>query len=170
MSTGHNTARAVWSWIGIVVFSLSAALIGTLLHRAGADRSIPWGMVLALLLVFATACWARHAHGTIGLAVNLLLGTTLIWMVASNYGPGGDILVPISSTAFVTFWSRYAGYIWILGATVVQLIALALPKKWFVRSAAREDRQQQTARDPRPAQQPRSAADTSGTSRTRGAR
>lgn len=138
MAIGRSTARAVWSWIGIVIFSLSAALIGTLLHRAGADRSIPWGMVIALVLVFATACWARHAHGTTGLAVNLLLSTTLIWMVASNYGPGGDILVPISSTAFVTFWSRSAGYIWILGATTVQLIALALPRKWFVQRDARK--------------------------------
>ncbi len=170
MAARHSTARAVWSWIGIVVFSLAAALIGTLLHRAGADRSIPWGMMLALLLVFATACWARHAHGTIGLAANLLLSTSLIWMVASNYGPGGDILVPISSTAFVTFWSRYAGYIWILGATIVQLLALALPKKWFERPPARQDRQPRAAQGPRTARKPRVAQDVHETTGTRGAR
>jgi hypothetical protein len=127
----HSHAYAVWSWIGIALFSLSGALIGTLLHRAGADRSIPWGLVLALLLVFACACWARHAHGVIGVAVNLLLSSTLIWIVSSSYGPGGDILVPISSTAFVTFWSQNAGYIWILGATLVQLLVLVLPRRWF---------------------------------------
>ena len=127
-------------------------------------------MALALLLVFATACWARRAHGTIGLAVNLLLSTTLIWMVASNYGPGGDILVPISSTAFVTFWSRYAGYIWILGATIVQLIALALPRKWFVYPAARVDQKPGDARDPRPTRKQQAARDARGTTGTRGTR
>lgn len=118
-------------WMGIVAFSLASGMIGTLLHRSGADQGVPWGLVLAFLLVFFSACWARRVEGFLGLAVNLLLSTSLIWLVAGNYGPGGDILVPVASKAFVTFWSRYDGYIWILGATLVQLLVLALPKAWF---------------------------------------
>lgn len=136
MPKRHSTLGPIVSWIGVVFFALATGVLGTLLHRSGADRSIPWGMVLAFLLVFASGCWARHAHGFTGVAVNLLVCSTLIWMVSSSYGPGGDILVPISSAAFVTFWSKNAGYAWLLGSVLFQLLPLALPKKWFVRGGS----------------------------------
>lgn len=131
MSRYRHGAHPIAGWFGIIFFSLAAGLIGTLLHRSGADRGIPWGLALALLLLFATAWWSRRAHGLLGLAICLLLSTGLIWLVGSNYGPGGDILVPIASKAFTTFWSKNAGYTWIVGATIVQLIVMFFPAHLF---------------------------------------
>jgi beta-lactamase regulating signal transducer with metallopeptidase domain len=56
-----------------------------------------------------------------------------VWWLAITPGPGGDVLVPIASQAFTTFFSSHAGYIWLFGSIVVQLVIIFVPQRFFVR-------------------------------------
>jgi len=125
-----STSTAIKRFVSTVVSGFVVAALGTGLHRSGADRNLPWGLLLALALVFFGAWLARRRMGVIGLGFHLIVSSMVVWFLASTVGPGGDILVG-SSPAFVTFFSANAGVIWILGTVVVQIAVLIFPKKFF---------------------------------------
>lgn len=129
-----TTRPAVLSVMAILLGGIAVAVLGTVLHRAGADRNIPWGLILSLLLAFLYAALCRRDLGTMGLALGLLVSTVLVWIFAIHTGPGGDVLIPIASPAFTTSWSRSVGYCWIYGATLSQLLAFAIPRSALARS------------------------------------
>ena len=96
--------------LGIVV-----AIAGTGIHRVNP----PWGIALALILVFSAAAmvraWAR-APGVVALGVAVAL--TVLTM--SRLGPGGDVLVT----------AQPVGYAW-LGSVVAVAAVTLLPRRWF---------------------------------------
>lgn len=115
-----------------VVAAAVAGLIGTVLHRSGADINVPWGLVAAFALVFFSTWLARRRSGAIGVGFHLIVCSAVVWWLAVTMGPAGDVLVPIASKAFVTFFSQQAGYIWLFGSIAVQLIVLFFPKRFFL--------------------------------------
>ena len=129
-----STRIAITNFVSTVVSGFVVAALGTGLHRSGADRNLPWGMVLALALVFFGAWMARRRMGVIGLGFHLIVSSMAVWFLASTVGPGGDILIG-SSPTFVTFFSANAGIIWILGSVVVQVVVLLFPKRLFEKPA-----------------------------------
>ena len=126
-----NQIKSVLAWVRIVLFALFSALLGTMISRDGADGPFPWGLLISLLLIFIVSLLARRDKKIAGVGVCLVFSSALAWILALFPGAGGSILVPIASPAFTTFFSASAGYIWLFGLIVVQVITALLPRKWF---------------------------------------
>lgn len=120
--------------LATLVSALVSGIIGTGLHRGGADINIPWGLVCALGLVGLSTWLARKRMGAMGVGLHLIACSAVVWWLASTLGPGGDILVPVGSPAFLTFFSKYVGYIWLFGSLAIQLLVLMFPKRFFTQS------------------------------------
>ncbi|MCI1936393.1 MAG: alcohol dehydrogenase [Bifidobacteriaceae bacterium] len=115
----------------IVVSAAVSGVVGTVLHRSGADLNIPWGLLAAFGLIFFSTWLARRRVGAIGVGFHLIFCSAVIWGLALTEGPGGDILVPVASEAFLTFFSQNAGYIWLFGCVLVQFAVLLFPHSFF---------------------------------------
>jgi hypothetical protein len=126
-----NQIKSVLAWVRIALFALFSALLGTMISRDGADGPFPWGLLISLLLIFVVSLLARRDKKIAGVGVCLVFSSALAWILALLPGAGGSILVPIASPAFTTFFSASAGYIWLFGLIVVQVITALLPRKWF---------------------------------------
>lgn len=126
-----NQVKSVLAWVRIVLFAIFSALLGTMISRDGADGPFPWGLLISLLLIFIVSLLARRDKKIAGVGVCLVFSSALAWILALFPGAGGSILVPIASPAFTTFFSASAGYIWLFGLIVVQVITALLPRKWF---------------------------------------
>lgn len=126
-----NQVKSVLAWVRIVLFALFSALLGTMISRDGADGPFPWGLLVSLLLIFIVSLLARRDKKIAGVGTCLVFSSALAWILALFPGAGGSILVPIASPAFTTFFSASAGYIWLFGLIVVQVITALLPRKWF---------------------------------------
>lgn len=116
-----------------IVSALLSGVIGTGLHRSGADLNIPWGLVFAFVLVGLSTVLARRRLGAMGVGFHLIAASAVIWWLAITMGPGGDVLVPIASAAFTTFFSMHAGYIWLFGSVILQILVLLIPKRTFAK-------------------------------------
>ncbi|MFT8649752.1 MAG: hypothetical protein ABF792_04785 [Bifidobacterium psychraerophilum] len=117
-------------FIAIISGFLAAAVAGPA-HRMGAASNIPYGLVLALLLVGLSAWAARSRSGVLGAGFHLLSSSAMAWLMAFP-GPGGDVLVPVGGKGvFLSFFGLHAGYIWLFGVIVVQLVMLVFPQRWY---------------------------------------
>lgn len=132
-ATGMRKLPWLLSVALIAFFATATALVGTALHRSGVDANLPWGLCLAYLLIGWSAAFARQRFGMMGVGFHLIVSGLVIWILATTSGVGGSVLVPVGSAAFTTFFSLRAGYFWLLGSTIVQILVMFLPKKWFRR-------------------------------------
>ena len=107
---------------------LAVGVLGTLVQRSGAAQGLPWGMVLAYLLVTLASWWVRCDSGTMGLALHLVASTVTVWLLSMR-GPGGDVLMPYAN--FTTFFAKYAVFLWMGGLVLIQTLAICLPASWF---------------------------------------
>ncbi|MBT1181153.1 alcohol dehydrogenase [Bifidobacterium sp. CP2] len=108
-----------------------AAFFGTLAHRMGASADIPYGLALAFLIIGLSTFCARARQGVTGLALHLIVSSITAWGLAVG-GAGDDALVVAGFSTPMPFFSQHAGYIWLYGVIVVQVVMLALPSRWFV--------------------------------------
>lgn len=134
----HDVA-VPWShrqnWLIRLLITLLAAIgstcIGTVAQRMGASVNIPYGLVLALVLVGLSAWCARSRMGGVGLAIHLIVSSITAYMLAAS-GPLGDALVPLfSAESPLPYFSRYMTWYWLGGMIAVQTIMLFLPSRWF---------------------------------------
>jgi hypothetical protein len=109
--------RVLLRLLGVLVIGVVIAVAGTVMHRS----SQPWGLVLALALVFTSGVGVRAA---LGRAATLFYLAVLLLTLGglSRYGPGGDVLIP---------GGDHWGWYWLGGASAVILLVLALPGSWF---------------------------------------
>ena len=118
-----------------IASGVAVGVIGTLAHRMGAAQNIPYGLLLAFLLLgISTWCarWcARARSNAVGLGFHLIASSAAVWML-TGYGPGGDALVPVGFSGEVPFFCQHAGMIWIYGVIVMQVVMLFLPARWFM--------------------------------------
>lgn len=130
-----TTVSGLIRWaVEIVVASIMSAIagfIGTFIHRSGVDGVFPWGLVLALFLLASVAWIARVFAGQIAVGFTLLISSIVIWGLALMATPQTSILVPIGSSSFHTWFSANAGFIWLFGSLILQIIIFFLPKAWF---------------------------------------
>ncbi|MFT8638780.1 alcohol dehydrogenase [Bifidobacterium sp.] len=113
-----------------LVLGFVVAIIATPVHRMGASENIPYGLVLALILVGTSAWEARARSGIIGLVLHLTASCFGATMLAGQ-GFMGDVLVPVGGEAFTTFFGLHVGYFWLLGLILVQFVIAMLPLPWF---------------------------------------
>ena len=110
----------------------AVGMIGTLAHRLGASANIPYGLVLALLVIVLSAWCARSRAGALGLGVHVAASSIVAWGLAvAPRGWGALTPVGFGDPSAVPFWSEHVGMIWLYGMIVVQVILLFLPKRWF---------------------------------------
>ena len=142
MAEDESRALLPWShrlpiWARFLVDLCAGAavgVIGTMAHRMGASSNIPYGLVLAYLIVVLSTWCARSRDGISGLALHLIGSSLMVWSVMSGYGPGGDVIIPVGfgSGSGVPFFSEYAGYFWLYGIVGIPVLMLVLPRRWFV--------------------------------------
>lgn len=117
----HSASALSWSTIGKAFLTLVLGAVvggmGTVMHRS----LRPWGLVLCLLLVLTAAVTAR-AFGGLVAWIGFVLGLGTAVLTLSQTGPGGDVLVPAE---------QRIGLVWLVGAGVVAIIAMLLPRTWF---------------------------------------
>lgn len=125
--TGHQVIRPSRYLLALVIGVL-VGILGTLVQRSGAAAGIPWGMILAYILV-ALASWrVRNDSGTLGLSLHLVASTVVVWLLSMR-GPGGDVLMPYAD--FPGFFAKYAVFLWMGGLVLIQFLALCLPRSLF---------------------------------------
>ena len=137
----HNDSRRLlppsfrprFEWRLAICAAAGAAvgIVGTAAHRMGASANIPYGLALALVIVGISAWSARARCGALGLGFHLVTSSAAAWLLAMP-GPGGDVIVPVASSAFTTFFSRQAGYLWLFGMIAVQAVLLLIPRAWCI--------------------------------------
>lgn len=131
-------------WARFLIDLLTGALVGmvgTMAHRMGASANIPYGLVLAYILVAISTWSARSRDGASGLALYLISSSLMVWTVMAGYGPGGDAMIPVGfgDSASLPYFSNNAGYFWLYGVVLIPLIMLILPKRWFVMPTRKPD-------------------------------
>ncbi|MBW3089800.1 alcohol dehydrogenase [Bifidobacterium miconisargentati] len=107
-----------------------AAFIGTFAHRMGASADIPYGLALAFLLIILSTWCARARLGAVGLALHLITSSATAWGLALAT-TSGNALIVAGFQGDMPFFSQHAGYIWLYGIVLVQVVMLVLPARWF---------------------------------------
>lgn len=113
-----------------IVSGVAAGLVGTLAHRMGAAQNIPYGLLLAFVILGISTWCARARSNAVGLGFHLIASSAAVWML-TGYGPGGDALIPVGFSGTVPFFCEHAGMIWLYGVILLQLVMLMLPARWF---------------------------------------
>ena len=127
-STGKTGKAGPFRCLLGLPIGLAVGVLGTLVQRSGAAQGLPWGMILAYLLVALASWWVRCDSGTMGLALHLVTSTVTVWLLSMR-GPGGDVLMPYAN--FSTFFAKYAVFFWMGGLVLIQTLAICLPTSWF---------------------------------------
>jgi hypothetical protein len=114
-----------------IASGVAVGIMGTMAHRMGASANLPYGLVVALLIVALSTWCARSLAGVAGLGLHLLASSAMAWGMAV-YNPGGGALTPIGFGGQVPYFSEHAGYMWLLGMLLIQIALLMCPRRWFL--------------------------------------
>ena len=67
----------------------------------------------------------------LGLLAHTVFSSAVAWILALRL-IGTAVIVPVGFSGQLPWLSQHAGYIWLYGVILIQLIMLILPSKWFV--------------------------------------
>ena len=109
-----------------IAAGVASAFVGTFAHRMGAELNIPYGLVLAFLLIGLSTWCARSRMGAVGLALHLIASSLTAWGMALTT-TSGKALIVAGFQGDMPFFSQHAGYIWLYGLILVQVVLLILP-------------------------------------------
>lgn len=70
-----------------IAAGVASAFVGTFAHRMGAELNIPYGLVLAFLLIGLSTWCARSRMGAVGLALHLIASSLTAWGMALTTHP-----------------------------------------------------------------------------------
>ena len=129
----HRQNELVRALITVLSGAL-AAFVGTFAHRMGADINIPYGLALAFLLIILSTWCARSRMGVIGLALHLIASSMTAWGLALTT-TSGNALIVAGFQGDMPYFTQHAGYIWLYGLVLVQVIMLVVPARWFTMPA-----------------------------------
>lgn len=117
----------------LVTITAGAAvgLIGTLAHRMGASANIPYGLVLAFVILGLSTWCARSRCGVSGVAWHLIASSGMAWWIAAGAANDGDALIVAGFKVDMPYFGQHAGYIWLYGIVLVQIAFLLMPPRWF---------------------------------------
>ncbi|KAB7787900.1 alcohol dehydrogenase [Bifidobacterium cebidarum] len=132
----HKQSALVRALITILAGAL-AAFVGTFAHRMGADMNIPYGLALAFTLIILSTWCARARLGAIGLALHLIASSMTAWGLALTTTSSNALIVG-GFQGDMPYFTQHAGYIWLYGLVLVQVVMLMLPARWFTIPATRK--------------------------------
>ena len=95
-----------------IAAGVASAFVGTFAHRMGAELNIPYGLVLAFLLIGLSTWCARSRMGAVGLALHLIASSLTAWGMALTT-TSGKALIVAGFQGDMPFFSQHAGYIWL---------------------------------------------------------
>ena len=138
MTVKSNTDLRPWSHrqnvlvkvLITIAAGVASAFVGTFAHRMGAELNIPYGLVLAFLIIGLSTWCARSRRGVVGLALHLIASSLTAWGMALTT-TSGKALIVAGFQGEMPFFAQHAGYIWLYGLILVQVILLVLPARWF---------------------------------------
>ena len=124
------------------VLAVFCAVLGTFAHRMGAMYNFPYGLVIALLLVTLSACFARMLCGMFGLILHSIVCCSVVWMIALGwfriFGAFRGVLVAVGFGVDNLPWiAQNAGYFWLYGIIIAHVVLLFMSKKCFIISGAK---------------------------------
>lgn len=102
---------------GGLILGLVVGVMGTMVHR----QWLPWMLIAALIVSLSAALWMRSWRG-IAAAGPYAAGWMVAVQVLSLPGPGGNVLIT----------AQPSGYLWTLGGSLLVLLVLVLPRRWFI--------------------------------------
>ncbi|WP_394963231.1 alcohol dehydrogenase [Scardovia wiggsiae] len=151
-AAGHDLPMTYqWPvWLRLLaacVTGAAVACIGTVSHRMGAANSIPYGAVLSLLIVTASAWSARARSGYAGLILHFIFACGTAWGLAILQKTS-SALVAVASPAFVTYASQHVWQWWLYGIIIVQVILAFFPARWFTVGVSRAVRRGMQGSEP----------------------
>ena len=106
-------------------------LVGYIVALFTARWFVTYGLVLAFLLIGLSTWCARSRMGAVGLALHLIASSLTAWGMALTT-TSGKALIVAGFQGDMPFFSQHAGYIWLYGLILVQVVLLILPARWFV--------------------------------------
>jgi hypothetical protein len=133
----ESPAPSILTHAGLLVGGLALGLFGTVLAAARTTvrgTTVPWGVVLVLVTVLACVRGAAWLLGSRRGAALVGLGWVLPTLAFATTNPGGDVLLPDEPRT----------YVYLVGATVLVVLAVALPLPRGTRelAAAARDRRE----------------------------
>lgn len=108
----------------------------------GAMYNFPYGLVIALLLVTLSACFARMLCGMFGFILHAIVCCSVVWMIALGwfriFGAFRGVLVAVGFGVDNLPWiAQNAGYFWLYGIIIAHVVLLFMPNKFFIISGAK---------------------------------
>jgi hypothetical protein len=116
----------------LFVFAIAffVALLGTFSHRSGVSYTIPYGIILALLLpLFVSWVIRFHYNRLLSFVFSLLIAVFVYQF--SKFTKTDSLLILGTLDDSKPFFYNYAGYIWLYGSFVMSVIPSILPNKLF---------------------------------------
>ena len=107
-------------WIMSLIGGSLIGAVGTPLSQASfsaGDVSVPWGLIVALIVVAAYLGGLRLVSSGRWLALWGAIGILVTVFLMSLEGPGGGVLVP----------ANLAGTVWAIAPAVIAVVAVAFP-------------------------------------------
>lgn len=128
---------------GGVIGVVGTALHGNILMLGSTDSGfvVPWGAVLALVILLLAQLWAGMTSGS--LVEPLLMGATAFTVATAAYvWPGPDqLVVHYSALAWETLPGPViASALWWMGSAVVTMVAMILVRLILIKDAALQRR------------------------------
>ena len=136
----ESAAPRVLTYVGLVAGGLVLGFFGTVLASVRTithGHTIWWGVGLVLLAILTCVRGAAWLVGSRRGAALVGLGWVLPTLAFTTTNPGGDVLLPDDTRT----------YVYLVGATVVIVLATALPLPRGARALAAEHRARRGHRD-----------------------
>ncbi|PLS30521.1 alcohol dehydrogenase, class IV [Bifidobacterium margollesii] len=122
-------------WARMLVGLVSGAIVGfvgSCAYRMGVPQNIPYGLVLALLLVGISAWSARARSGSVGLGLHLVSSGMVTWLLTETATTSRAMIIFGYTSDAYSFVMQKSGIIWLLGMVAVQVVLVMLPDRMFV--------------------------------------
>ena len=131
MTVKSTTELRPWSYRQNALVKSLITIAAGVASAYGAELNIPYGLGLAFLLIGLSTWCARSRMGAVGLALHLIASSLTAWGMAPTT-TSGKVLIVAGFQGDMPFFSQHAGYIWLYGLILVQVVLLILPTRWFV--------------------------------------
>jgi hypothetical protein len=118
------------------------AFLGSLLHRAGVSSIIPYGLIMAFLLVFCAMCMLRSYATRIFNAslfprflmiIYFIAHVFMVYQLSYFWSTGTIIVISFRTPVSDSFLYNYAGHIWLYGSMFISVLCMMLPSRLFNR-------------------------------------